>query len=547
MAATVELPPAPPTAAEAPPLMRRRRARERVPLTLLVPALLAAAAATLPLVYLVVRAASAPERAVDLLISPTAAGAIGNTAVLVAIVLAGSLALGVPLAWLTTRTDLPGRRLWALLAALPLVIPSYVAAYAYIAAFAPGGMFAAILGVDVPNLYGLVGASLVLILVSYPYVMLTVRAALVGLDPALEDASRSLGVGRLVTLRRVTLPLLRPAMAAGALLVALYVLSDFGAVSLLRYDSFTRLIYTSYRAGLDRTGAVVLALLLVAFTVVLLAVEARVRGRGSTYRIGSGVRRSARPWALGRWRPVALVFVVTVVTLSLFVPVGVLLYWLVRGVAAGEPLRLAGETWLAAWHSVRASALAAFAAAALALPIGVLAVRYRRPLTVGLERASYLGYALPGIVVALALVFLGARFAGPLYQTLPLLVLAYVVLFLPQAVGAVRASVLQISPSVEEAARGLGEPRWRVMLRVTAPLARPGMLAGGALVFLTAMKELPATLLLGPTGERTLATAIWNATSEAFFARAAAPALVLVLISGVPLAILLHRRYGLGA
>ena len=528
-----------------PPLRRRRRPRP--PAYLIVPAVIAALAAALPLGYLLVRAVEARDRAVELLLSASTVGVIANTVLLVTFVTVGCIALGVPLAWLTTRTDLPGRRTWALLASLPLVVPSYVAAYAYIGAFGPGGAVETSLGIGLPNMYGLPGATIALILVSYPYVLLTVRGSLLGMDPALEDAARSLGQSARATFRRVTLPMLRPAVGAGGLLVALYTLSDFGAVSLLRYDSFTRAIYTSYRAGFDRTGAVVLALLLVAFTAVLLLVEARLRGQASQHRTGSGARRAPRLVALGRWKPVAVAFAATVVGLALIVPVSVLTYWLVRGVGAGEPLRLATDTWLAAWHSVRASGLAAVGAAALALPVAVLAVRYRRPATTLLERATYIGYALPGIVVALALVFLGARYGGPLYQTLAMLVIAYVVLFLPQAVGAVRASVLQVPPSVEEAARGLGQSGWRVLLRITGPLVRPGVVAGAALVFLTAMKELPATLLLGPTGERTLATAIWNAAHEAFFARAAAPALVLVVIAGVPMAVLLHRRHGLGS
>lgn len=502
---------------------------------------MAALAAGLPLVYLLVRALGAGGRAVTLALSGSTAQVLANTVVLAALVAAGCLAIGVPLAWLTTRTDLPARRLWTVVLALPLVVPSYVAGFAYVAALGPGGL-AEPLGLSGRGIYGLPGAVLVLVLVSYPYVLLTVRGVLLGMDPALEDASRSLGHSRLATFRRVTFPLLRPAVGSGVLLASLYTLSDFGVVSLLRYDSFTRAIYTSYRAGFDRTGAVVLALVLVLFTAVLLLVEARLRGRASQHRIGSGAGRVAPPVPLGRWKAPALVLCGTVALAALAVPLGVMLFWLVRGVAAGEPLRLYADTWLAAWNSVRASLLAAGAAAALAIPVSVLSVRYRRRSTVLLERATYLGYALPGIVVALALVFFGARYGGPLYQTLGMLVAAYVVLFLPQAVGSTRASLLQVPPSVEEAARGLGHPSWRVLLRVTAPMIRPGVLAGAALVFLTAMKELPATLLLGPTGQRTLATAIWNATSEAFFARAAAPALVLVLIAGLPMALLLHRR-----
>ncbi len=180
--------------------------------------------------------------------------------------------------------------------------------------------------------------------------------------------------------------------------------------------------------------------------------------------------------------------------------------------------------------------------AAAALPVAILAVRYSGRLSSLLERATYIGFALPGIVIALALVFFGANYATPLYQTLGLLIFAYVILFLPQAVGATRSRLLQISPRLEEAARSLGSTPLQTLTKITLPLVRPGILAGAALVFLTTMKELPATLLLSPIGFKTLATSIWSATSEAFFARAAVPALLLILVSSVPMAFLVIRE-----
>jgi iron(III) transport system permease protein len=152
------------------------------------------------------------------------------------------------------------------------------------------------------------------------------------------------------------------------------------------------------------------------------------------------------------------------------------------------------------------------------------------------ERISFTGYALPGIVVAFALVYFGIRAVPALYQTLTMLVFAYVVLFLPQAVGAIRASVLQVEVDVDAAARTLGAGPLEVVRRVLLPLSRRGAIAGGALVFLTIVKELPATLLLAPTGFDTLATRVWSATEEAFYTRAAAPAMLLVLVGAVPLA-----------
>ena len=518
----------------------------RPPAAVWVPALLVAGAMTLPLVYLVLRSLeNGWGEFLEVALRDKTLAVLVRSVVLATVVTAASVALAVPLAWLTARTDLPGRRAWAVLAALPLVIPSYVGGLVLVSMFGPKGFLQdalAPLGVErLPEIYGLPGAALALTLFSYPYVFLTVRGALRGMDPALEEASRSLGSGGWATFFRVTLPQLRPAIVAGALLVALYSLSDFGAVSLLQFDSFSREIYTQYRSAFDRTPAAILGLMLVALTAAILALEARTRGRARYHRSSAG---SARPRggaviALGRWRWPALLFCAGVVLLALVVPIGVLVFWLARGLASGEPLRL---LWGAAFNSVYVSGLAAGVAAAAALPVAILAVRSPGWVAGLVERLSYLGYALPGIVLALSLVFFGANYAPGVYGTLGLLVFAYAVHFLPQAVGATRAALLQVSPSVEEAARGLGRGPARVIASVTAPLAASGILAGSALVFLTTMKELPATLLLAPLGFDTLATSIWTATSEAFFARAAAPALLLILVSALPMYLLVVRE-----
>jgi iron(III) transport system permease protein len=380
---------------------------------------------------------------------------------------------------------------------------------------------------------------LVLTLLSYPYVLLTVRAAMWRLDPALEETSRGLGYSSWATFRRVVLPLLRPSIATGGLLVALYTLSDFGAVSLLRYETFTWAIFVQYGAALDPTLGAVLSLALVAVALGLVALEALARNRSRYYRSDQGASRPTSLVRLGRWRWPALVFCSGVVLFSLVLPMSVLGFWVARGVSSGEPLLL---IWDAVRNSLYVSALAAGVTVIAALPIAILAVRFPGVLSALLERIAYIGFALPGIAVALGLVFFGANYALPLYQTLGMLVLAYLVLFLPTAVGAVRASLLQVSPSMEHAARSLGRSPLQVLTSVTLPLVRPGILSGAALVFLLTMKELPATLILSPIGFNTLATSIWSAASQAFFARAAAPALLLILASSLPLAFLTLRE-----
>ena len=510
------------------------------------PALIIGGLLLLSPVYLAVRSAGAGVEFWDAFLRVRVLEILLRTLLLVATVTAASILLAVPLAWLTVRTDLPLARLWGVLTALPLVIPSYVAGFIVVVALGPRGMLQGFLetplGIDrLPDINGFPGALLTLTFLSYPYVLLTVRGALQRMDPALEESSRGLGYGRWGTFRRVTLPLLRPAITAGGLLVALYTLSDFGAVSLLRYETFTWAIFVQYNAALDRTLGAAFSLALVALALTFLAGEYVTRGRSRYYRVDQGAARPPAIVALGRWRWPAVGFCAAVALIALALPMAVLGYWVVRGVNAGEPLLL---LWGDAWNSLYVSGLAAAATIIAAFPVATLEVRYPGLLSALLERIAYVGFALPGIAVALGLVFFGANFAGFLYQSLGLLVLAYGILFLPTAVAAVRTSLLQVSPGVEEAARSLGRGPLRVFVTITLPLVWPGILSGAALVFLLTMKELPATLILQPIGFSTLATSIWGAAAEAFFAQAAAPALLLILVSSGPLAFLMLRERG---
>jgi iron(III) transport system permease protein len=515
-----------------------------VPLLLTAPAVLTAGAVLLPLAYLAVRAATAGGDAWRVL-DATTARLVLDTGLLVAAVVAAAALVGVPLAWLVTRTDLPGRVAWGVAAALPLVIPSYVAALALLGALGPRGLLQGFLerafGVErLPEIYGLPGAVLALTLSTYPYVFLLAAAALREHDPSLEEAARGLGRTRWGVFRQVTLPALRPAVAAGSLLVGLYVLSDFGAVSLMQYPALTRAIYLQYQALFDRDPAAVLALVLVVLTAVVLAAESRFRRRARYHRSVATAARPPQHVALGRWRWPALGFCSLVVGTFLALPVAVLGYWTWQAVPLGRPIELA---WQAALNSALAAAVAAGVAVAAAAPVVFLSERHPAWWTRLLERASFTANALPGIVIALSLVFFGARYAGPLYQTLWLLVFAYVVRFLPQAVAALGATLRTVSPRYEEAARGLGRSPAATMALVTVPLVRPGLLAGAALVFLSALKELPATLLLRPIGFDTLATEIWQATSVAAYSEAAPSALLLIAISA-PFVYLLAGRRG---
>jgi iron(III) transport system permease protein len=517
------------------------------PMVVWLPALLVGSAFAVPPIYLVVRASQSPVAAWEAVWSVTTLSLTMRTVALAASTTTLAVILALPLAWLTARTDLPGRRIWAILAALPLVIPSYIAAMLAISAFGPRGLLQNVFepfGVErLPSIYGFWGATIVLGFFTYPYLLLMLRPALTGLDPRLEELSRGFGYGSWTTFWRVVLPQLRPALTAGGLLVALYAVSDFGAVSLLRYDSLTRALFVRYESGFDLSGAAALALVLIGVAFLLIAVQIWTRGDGR-YHSPKGNTRSVVYTPLGRWRWPALLFVGFHLILALALPLGLLGYWFARGLASAEALDGVGASIL---DSLIAAGLAGLLAAFIALPIAVLSARYVRFfLTRPLELMSHSGFALPGLVVALALVFValnGGHIGGLLYQTLPLLVVAYVLLFLPQALGASRTSLLQISPSMEEAAQGLGRRPWQVLGTVTLPLASRGVVAGAVLVFLTAMKELPATLILSPIGFDPLAVRVWSASSEAFFAQAALPALMLIVFSALPLVMLtLWRR-----
>ncbi|WP_255170910.1 ABC transporter permease [Natrononativus amylolyticus] len=497
-----------------------------------------------PLTWIFLRALEVdPGRAGAILFRPRSLEIVANSLLLMAGVTALSVLLGVPLAWLTVRTDLPFARFWTVVVALPLAIPSYLGALAYIAAFGPHGQLQSLLeplGVDsLPEIYGLGGAILVITLYTYPYVYLTTRAALKTFDTTLVDAARTLEAGYRETFRRVTLPQIRPAITAGALLVALYAVSDFGTPAFMRLDVFTRQIYVEYR-GWNLDYAAMLSIQLIVLTVFILALESRVRGRERLYTESGGGHGGGHTVELGAWRLPATAFCALVMVATLVLPVAVFGSWLAGG--ATSDVAAYQFQWEYALNSTYVSAAAAVVAGIAALPVAYLAARYRSRLSELFERATYVGYAVPGIVIGLALVFFGANYAGVLYQTLPLLIFAYVVRFMPQSVGSTRTAILQVNPKLVEASRTLGRGHVETFRSVTLPLIAPGILAGAALVFLTTMKELPATLLLRPTGFETLVTHIWRAEEAAYMSHAAIPAIVILLVSGLSMVIILRQE-----
>ena len=504
-----------------------------------------AAAVVVPVLYIAVVAASVdPERAADLLVRERTLGILLNTLALVVGVTVLSVLLSVPLACLTELTDLPYSRFWAVVVSLPLVVPSYIGAFSYISVWGPQGEVQSLLaplGVEsLPEIYGLGGAIAILTLYNYPYVYLTTRAGLRSFDKTYLDAARSLDERTWRAFARAVVPFVRPAITAGALLVALYAVGDFGTPSMLGLDVFTRVIYVEYNA-FGQEYASLLAMHLVAIALVILAIESGVRGDDTLH---GNARGSTREYvvSLGRWRWPALCGLVVLAAVTLVFPVAVLTMWLLRTPDVYAPALAFDPSY--AVNSVVVSAAAALVAALAAIPIAYLSARYSSRLVALFERATYIGYAVPGVVVGLSLIYVSTRYFQAAYQTLPLIVFAYVVLYLPQAVGSTRTGVLHVNPRLTEAARSLGCGPLESFRHVVLPLILPGLVAGAALVFLTAMKELPATLLLGPAGFETLATFIWRVERSAYYGFAALPALVLLCVSGLSMLVIVFRdRY----
>jgi iron(III) transport system permease protein len=503
-----------------------------------VPALVVLAGVLIPLVYLVIRAFQADAaQLLDILLRQRNLVLLRNTVGLTLGVLALTTVISFPLAWLTARCTFPGRKALTIFGVLPLAIPGYVMAFALLSATGGYGTLNHLIGIDVPRPTGYWGALIALSLATSPYLYLNLRSALNGLDASLEESARSLGYTQREIMWQVVAPQLRPAYLAGALLVGLHVLGDFGVVSLMRFETFSYAIYLQYASAFDRVYAAWLALMLLGLTGAVLLLEARLLRGLVLHRAGTGVRREAPRVPLGRWTVPTILFVAALV-IGLVVPVTSLAFWTNTSQAAAQ----ATSVLQAIWTSFSASAPAAIVAGALAIPLAYMSVRMPGNVSAGLERVAYFGYATPPLAFALALVFVSLHALPFIYQTLGLLIFAYAIHFLAEAIGPIRSALYQAPPAIEEAARALGRPPLRAFIEATFPLLRRGVMVSMAFVFLSAMKELPITFLLSPIGFQTLALNVWDYTNEAMFGAAAPYALAIVAFSAVFVGVLLIER-----
>lgn len=488
----------------------------------------------LPFAYLVIQGAGRVGRLGEILAAEEIGALLARSVGLAATVALGAGLLGTTLAWLVGRTDLPGRAVWPTVLALPLVIPSFVGAFTLIAALAPGGLLDEYvlgpLGIErAPGrIEGFAPAATVLVILTYPLVFLPVLAALRGLPASVEECARSLGRRPSAVFRTVVLPQLRAPIAAGMLLVFLYSLSEFGAVQLLRYDTLTRAIYTT---RLDQPVTTSLALVLALVALAAVAADRVIARRGHVPAAAGG--RPPAPIALRRWRApaVAAVFLVTLV--GVVVPVAVLAQWALRG-GPGTELHT-DELPAIAGTTAALGIVGGLVTVTAVLPVAYATIRRRSRASEIAGALVTAGFALPGLVVALALAYfvLRAPLVDALYGTSTVLVIAYLVHFGAQGLRSAGVAVGSVPPRLLDAARSLGAGRVRRLLTVEWPLMRRGLAAAFGLVMLAVLKELPATLLLRPAGTETLATRIFETTESGFYAQAGVYSLALLAVSAV--------------
>ena len=422
--------------------------------------------------------------------------------------------VGVTMAWILHNVELPFANLFRALVILPIAIPSYVFTFSWISLY--------------PSLQGFLAAVFVLVLSTTPFVTLAALSALKRVDWSQHEVAQTLGLNTAATFFKVTLPQIRNSVTAGSLLVALYVLSDFGAVSLLGVDTFTRSIANLYRGSFDRSTAAVLALILVVISAVIIAIESRARSRSKLVKSSTRIITTPQLIKALKSRVIATFIAVTYVFLSLVLPLALLVIRFISNTTNIDYSNL----MRASISTIIASSLGAFIALLLALPLGIL-VQQGSGLARVADKGVLMVHALPGIVMGLALVAFGSEFRW-LYQTLGLLAFAYALLFMAKSVGAVRTSLSRVPQNLVDISATLGQSRSQTLRKVVLPLSAPGILSGTLLVFLAAMKELPATLMLRPTGFETLATEMWTYTSIFRFSEAAPYALLLVLVAAIP-------------
>tara|TARA_B100000945_G_scaffold40953_4_gene27516 strand:- start:603 stop:2234 length:1632 start_codon:yes stop_codon:yes gene_type:complete len=493
---------------------------------------------SLPVIYLFLKITFGINLFVDFIFNYKILKIALNSILLVFLVVFLATAIALPLAFLNVRTNLPFAKYLLSISVLPIALPSYVMATTQIELWGPRGIVYDILSnffeiAPLPSFYGLSGSVIVLGLITYPYIYIGLCATFRRFDFQMIDASRTLGASVSKTFNRIIIPLVLPTIASGSLLVSLYVLSDFGAVALLRFNTFTIAIFNRMYSSIGNYGVLELCSLVIVFCFIILFIESRSRTNSRYFSNSTSV--NLKILDLGYWKWVILPFALLPTVLGFLLPVMILLYWLISGIFFETSfINVYEDLFSEIIGSVTISLISSIIITFLATIVVLIIRKKIRVISFIIEKTSYIGLSLPGIVVAMSLVFFTINYLDFIYQTYIVLIFGYLISFLPAALTPVKSSVSQIDPSLEEASYSLGKGKVMTFYNVIVKLSIPGVSYGGVLVFILCIKELPLTLILSPLGFSTLATSIWSSASEAFFMDTAAASLVLILVAGIP-------------
>ena len=457
-----------------------------------------------------------------------------NTVSLIVLVVVFSVLISLPLAFLNVRSNLPFAKYLTSISVLPIALPSYVMATTQIEIWSKNGWVHNFLKLffemkTFPSFYGLIGSVFVLSLITYPYVYIGLAAMFRRFDYQMIDASKTLGDNSFQTFTKIIFPLVSPTIVGGSLLVSLYVLSDFGAVSLLRFNTFTIAIFNRMYNSISNYGVLEISLLAILFCFVILFIESRTKNESRHF--SNSNLSDYKKSDLGLWKWVLLPISLIPLIFGFILPVSVLIYWLIIGIGEDTGFSDVIQPTL---NTLMISSVSAIFITLVCIPLLITIKKNIRVLSFIIDKVSYIGLSLPGVIVSMSLVFFCINYFDYIYQTFIVLVLGYFISFLPAALGPIKASMTQIDPKLEDASLTLGASRIKTYINVVVKLSSPGFIYGGVLVFILCLKELPATLILSPIGFQTLATEIWSNASEAFFIKTALASIVLVIIAGVP-------------
>jgi len=457
-----------------------------------------------------------------------------NTIALAISVSVFAAVLGTYLAWVTIRTNIRLKKTFTTLFIIPLAIPTYVGALGYIGSLNPqGGLIArstSLLGVDTPTrIRGFWPALLFLVLFTYPYVFMIVRAKLKRMNPELEESGQLLGHSKFQIFTKITLPQLKASIISGALIVFLYCLSEYGAVQLLGYDTLTRVIYTNFLSNTFVSSTSSIFLAVIASLVIIYERRYGVRTtNNSDHKITESVNTN-----LGRFAILIYLSLLTTIIMTLVIPISSFVYWAFRGYSQAniDWIEISGLTV----RTLLTGTIAGLVTMLIIVPAAQFTLHSKKFSAKTARLSILMGYATPGVVIALAIVFWNLRTPGFgwLYQTYPMLIIAYVLHFGSLGLGSAETALKAVPDSLKESARLLNSSNLQRWIKVHIPIMRPGIFSGVGLVLLATIKELPATLKLAPTGFSTLATDIFSASGEGFDAKTGVLSLILIAVSAV--------------